>query len=381
MYKSIGTSIIFVPEFNNEFDTQLIEQINLHSRLYLSDVSNITDLFDTNTDMDMDMDMDTDTNTNTITNTNTNTITNTNIYVSKQFDKTKLLSNTDIKIYRNVRDPNINYNYSKFNKSIDCLANTNLTHIFFNTIFNKKIKAYPKNLLYLQFGGNYNQELVNLPVKLEYLVLGESFDKPLDKPLDNNCLPKNLTHLAFSSRVSNYPIYCLPDKLIFLDLSNTKLISNNYPNTLEYLLYGNCFNQPVLNLPMGLKLLVFGNLFDHPVDTLPNSIVKLIFGDKFNHYVDNLPNSLECLVFGLSFNQSVDNLPNSLVYLKLGFAFTNSIDNLPGSIVYLQLGMKFNHEIKNFPTNLQILTMDKIGFTYSINSMLKIPSNIQLVLV
>ena len=151
---------------------------------------------------------------------------------------------------------------------------------------------------------------------------------------------QNLTHLVFNGEK-------LPDNF-------SKLVPN-----LQYLKFGNKFNESVDNLPQKLQTLIFGKYFNQKVDNLPQKLQTLIFGSQFNQNVDNLPQNLQTLIFGFWFNQKVDNLPQNLKTLKFGYFFNQNVDNLPQSLQYLKFGFHFNKNVDNLPQNLKTL---KFGY-------------------
>ncbi len=141
----------------------------------------------------------------------------------------------------------------------------------------------------------------------------------------------------------------------------TKVISSRFRfqnyNKITHVIFNNCFNKPVDDLPLNLTHLKFGKNFNQPVDNLPLNLTHLTFGRKFNQKVDKLPSSLKYLTFGECFEHKINNLPPNITHLKFGFWFNQNIDQLPISLIDLCLGVCFHSEISNFPPNLKYLTL------------------------
>ena len=113
---------------------------------------------------------------------------------------------------------------------------------------------------------------------------------------------------------------------------------------------------------------------DLNTDDIPDHITHLTFGEYFNKPLGKLPKSLTHLTLGICFDQIVNNLPDTLKFLKFGYAFNKDLGDLPNSIEYLEFGYKFNKSIKQFPNNLKLIIIDK---TY--NYLHLIPKNIKVV--
>lgn len=65
-----------------------------------------------------------------------------------------------------------------------------------------------------------------------------------------------------------------------VDLNETVDLCNN----IKSLVFNDCFNKPVDNLPSHITSLSFGNSFNQRVDKLPESIQILNFGEKFDWF-------------------------------------------------------------------------------------------------
>jgi len=147
-------------------------------------------------------------------------------------------------------------------------------------------------------------------------------------------LPNSLTSLTFSKYCNqNIKNDTQTGNLTFYYKSDKSLIKFIVPNSLEFLTFGDTFNQPIDILPNSLKSLTFGNNFNQPIkkNILPNGLKFLTFGFYFNQPFTEgtLPNSLISLSFGVCFNQSLKNiLPNNLESLMLGFYFDQPLENI-----------------------------------------------------
>lgn len=167
-----------------------------------------------------------------------------------------------------------------------------------------------------------------------------------------------------------YPIKRLPPNLIELYTGNcfNQLIGTNgliLPNSIEKLVFGFSFNQPIDIYPPNLKILEFGSRFNQTVDNLPDGLIKLNLTGCFNQSLDNLPRTLKVLsLFGIypsHFNQSVDNLPSDLEELYFSGEFNKSIDFLPSTLKIIYLSSFFNQKINNLPNGLIKLFFPKNG--------------------
>ncbi len=76
---------------------------------------------------------------------------------------------------------------------------------------------------------------------------------------------------------------------------------------------------------------------------------------------------MQYIKFGNNFNQTIDFLPDSVINLVLGHEFNNTIDNLPCSVSYLELGSKFNKSLCVIPIKLSKLILHKNFYDKNIN--------------
>ena len=152
---------------------------------------------------------------------------------------------------------------SKFNRVVDVLPKY-ITHIKFGYEFNQKVENLPHNLLWLEFGYKFNQNIDMLPQNITYLVFGNSFNKNVDdlpndliyvsfgnefnQPI--NSLPKSLIYINIGSIQTPFVhgrdhsskfkhlTYNIPKKInnIIICLNNTKYpIKTNFIERLNYL--------------------------------------------------------------------------------------------------------------------------------------------------
>lgn len=131
---------------------------------------------------------------------------------------------------------------------------------------------------------------------------------------------------------------------------------DNLPNSLEVLVFGKYFNQPIDNLPCGASApnAKLGAI----ARNLPMNLKSLVLGEFFNQSLDNLPEGLIKLIidsYQNKFNKSFDMLPKSLKYLQIIGTFNNDIRFLPESLEHLIMYGIFNNDVITFPDNIQTL--------------------------
>lgn len=128
------------------------------------------------------------------------------------------------------------------------------------SIFNFKIKNYPKKLKYLKFGICFNQPVDNLPDKLEYLKFGDNFNQPIKN------LPDKLEYL-YLGQCFNHDLDFLPESVI----------------TLEFYYHSMFFSKSLDNLPISLKsLLLSSTVYDN------NNKLSVITTNYYNNLPDNI---------------------------------------------------------------------------------------------
>jgi len=126
----------------------------------------------------------------------------------------------------------------------------------------------------------------------------------------------------------------------------------HFPDHLTELILPNSFNKPIHNtsksfLPSSLEYINFGNSFNQTIDILPSNLKKITFGNSFNRLVDNLPKTIKEIEFGNSFNQSVDNLPIGIEIITFGLSFTKTLDNLPITVKKIYICDNFKLSLDN----------------------------------
>lgn len=115
------------------------------------------------------------------------------------------------------------------------------------------------------------------------------------------------------------------------------------PDSLNSLLLGFSFSQPLDYLPKNLKHidLIIATRFKLPLDYLPLSLYSLILHGRFLQPLDHLPPSLKILqlgeeepfhFMGKSYPHSLDNLPSSLQNFSLFYDFSYPTLHLPSSL-------------------------------------------------
>jgi hypothetical protein len=113
------------------------------------------------------------------------------------------------------------------------------------------------------------------------------------------------------------------------------MIVSNLPHSLEKVVFGAAFNQPIYYLPPNVSYIQFGHSFNQNVDFLPPKVHTIKFGHKFNRSVDRLPSGLLHLEFGTHFDKSIKFLPRNLQTLILGQKFSKYFNNVTCDIKYL----------------------------------------------
>lgn len=141
------------------------------------------------------------------------------------------------------------------------------------------------------------------------------------------------------------------------------LASVTLPSSLTRLdFFGTSFNEVVSadNLPSSLQTLLLGHGFNQPLCSLPRNLTSLRCGDAFNNFIspEALPESLTYLAFGMNFQHSLPPrvLPKQLAYLDLGGKFDHILwpGVLPESLTHLRFSDAFNQDIwpGTFPNSL-----------------------------
>jgi hypothetical protein len=134
---------------------------------------------------------------------------------------------------------------------------------------------------------------------------------------------------------------------------------SNFPSLTHLTL--NCIHARKLpDLPPSITHLTFGDNFNYriAITNLPLHLVYLSFGGKFNQQI-TLPPSIETLIFGTAYNQPITHLPRNLIHLTFK-AFRDTfplLDNIPLSLQKLIVGEHvFQKRNPNEPLSLTHLT-------------------------
>eukprot|EP01133_Synstelium_polycarpum_P017448 gene17448-20814_t len=214
----------------------------------------------------------------------------------------------------------------------------------------------------------FNQPLERgmLPDTIENLIFGTLYNQQFSP----GCLPSSLTKLILGSHYNKpFSIGVLPG-----DRFDQPLVASGFPSSLKYLDLGSTFNQvlKIGDLPKGLLRLIFGRCFNKPileVGVIPNTLTHLDLGIGFNCQLlpNILPSSLTHLKFGSRFNNGFKSLhqqsfPPNLTHLTFGLDFRqNLVSCLPGGLKHLKFinlpaGMLVPGVI---PAHLTHLTIEK----------------------
>ena len=245
---------------------------------------------------------------------------------------------------------------NEFNKRLDHLP-SNLSKLILGDRFNQCIDNLPPSLLHLTLGNDFSLEVKKWPPNLSYLKIGSSFNRFFDNPPRIRTLkhlilglyfPINftysygeyfpdLTNLTFS-----YHFNQLINDLQGIHALSCKIDSGGQPES-GLALTGS----PSSNLPPKLTHLTLRNKFNKELPVLPSTLQSLILGYEFNQPITSLakcPN-LKRVVLGYDFNQDLT-LPESLTDLTLGFAFDKCL-NLPLGLTHLTFSHRLNHRLNH----------------------------------
>ncbi|EAL64124.1 hypothetical protein DDB_G0286737 [Dictyostelium discoideum AX4] len=246
-----------------------------------------------------------------------------------------------------------------------------------------KFKGYLSNVYYNFKGFEY------LPNSVKFLKLGDNFWTSnlfiLELNKLKNFLPQSLTHLELSNSFSRYSKLngrsFIPESVTKLNIGdgfNRIIRSDDIPLTLKSLKIGKTFKNS-LNL-IDCKNLEnlefveeshFNNIFNNDSNNLPQNLKYLKFGNLYTMEIKNvelnLPKTLTYLSFGSGFNSPI-NL-QSLINLKSLTFESNykckfSVGSLPSSLTYLSInGYEKDFEIGVLPSNLQTLIIKSYTIT------------------
>lgn len=233
--------------------------------------------------------------------------------------------------------------------------------------------------------GQININYDNLPNGLEKLFLYGSINREL------NNLPRNLKTLHLSQRY-NTIIHNLPDGIEELKISlGYNYLRENFSsiNTikLKKLIIGHVYKKYLLttssfdlnSIPNSVEEIVFGDTFNQPLTYLPKEVKKITFGFNYNQLIGygDLPDSIEYLEFGYKFNNVIIKYPSNLKILKFGRNYSSKIDNLPEGLIELEINERFNNKLSNLPATLEILRFNEYA-EYSHLDKLELPDSIKI---
>lgn len=219
--------------------------------------------------------------------------------------------------------------------------------------FNQKIELV-EGLEIIYFGCYFNQDVV-FPETIKEIYFSGTYNRP-------TFLPASTQRVIFGAGCFNNLITAKEGlKEIHLANDFDLSIDGMIPLTVEKIMIGNKFNQPVtcLSKHTNLVSLTLGNSFDQNIDMLPDNIKILSIGNSFNSGIGKLSQQLESLTIGNMFNQPLNNILRplkKLSFLSLGNEFCHPLNINDCSIITLIVGEKFNHSLHSFSkvTNLTI---------------------------
>ena len=242
-----------------------------------------------------------------------------------------------------------------------------------------KLDKLPDKLYYLDIIGKFKYPLTKIPKYLLYIKYGMNLPFGIMEDSDGNLtqkidFPDTLQSVEISCE-ENYPIISLPKeikRLCILGNFNSPIDLVSY-DKLQYLAFGNKFNQSIDKIPKSLEELHLGNEFNQPIDLLYTNLKFIIFGEEFNQNINLLPNSLESIQFGNKFSQSVNSLPLSLKNIIFSEDFNLSIDSLPNNIENIYLPSNYNQQINKFPKKIKLISVHRsYSFIKIPNSLIKV---------
>ena len=266
----------------------------------------------------------------------------------------------------------------------------NLQEINFQSTYEFELPAnLPENLKKLIISTNYTHKLpvkkifnaeckqfdtiCGLPEKMEHLEINR-YNKPLPEKLPS------LKHLILKNFMGKLPKK-LPEtlKTFHLDSQNDQIIPD-FPASIESLVFGTSFNQPLHpNLPPQLKELIFGHLYSYPIPhILPESLVHMEFSSYYDHPLPpKLPSNLQVLIFGYKYDHPLPSiLPDTLRYIEFGSYYNKPLPKkLPSQLREIRFDTRYNIKLpEHLPESLR-----KIVFGYCFNKNLpeKLPEKLE----
>ncbi|EGC34292.1 hypothetical protein DICPUDRAFT_17773, partial [Dictyostelium purpureum] len=204
-----------------------------------------------------------------------------------------------------------------------------------------------------------------------------------DSPIMANNIPDSIDTLHFGMGF-NKPLYALSTNLSLTSLSlghyfNTEILPGDLPVSLKTLIFDGCTFGRKLRAHISFSNWQFyGSSYNKPFQkgALPPSLTHLELSEDYNHPFKegDLPPGLLVLAFG-KFDQPIklNQLPNSLQYLKFGPLWNHPLSYynllsmskksiLPNSLTHLDLSYcKFDQVLSNgdIPSTLKCLKLPK----------------------
>jgi Leucine-rich repeat (LRR) protein len=186
----------------------------------------------------------------------------------------------------------------RYNKTLKDIPLDTIKIIFYEplslwyvSLFDEEIQenVLPKSLTHLTFGFSYKKEIKEniLPKSLTHLTFGFSYNKEIKK----NVLPEGLTHLTFGA------------------LYSQEIKENVLPTSLTHLILGSYYNEKII-LPPYLIHLTLGYYFNKSI-ILPQSLRELGFYKKC-HIKDNIPDFVEKIIICCSRSGKITNIPSTI---------------------------------------------------------------------
>lgn len=172
----------------------------------------------------------------------------------------------------------------------------------------------------------------------------------------------------------------------------------------EILELGECFNQPLNNIPENIKTIQIVSDkenqyypdFNQPLDNLPFRLEKLIVKlMNYDYTLDNLPVELKYLKFMHTHCfQNKDlfcYLPSSLEYLGIfTYMFPDrkknepllDLNNLPSKLKVLEIPLDCYKDCYNLPCNLETLILHgRDNFDYKLDKKIELPNNLNMLIL
>ncbi|ANB51080.1 hypothetical protein [Powai lake megavirus] len=208
----------------------------------------------------------------------------------------------------------------------------NVKHLVIDGSYNENIIKYiPRSVIKLELLSDDSFDISGLTPSIEYLRLSNEFNEDID-----GRIPANL-------------------KELILGFSFNSSIQNAFPKGLKRITFGHWFNQEICSedMPESLEYIKFGDNFNQNMNnrlTKLTNLTSLIFGDNFDKDIQGLPKSLTHLEFGRKFNRRILNLiPDRVTHLTLGKCYSQKIQGaIPNSVTHLSINKKFYERNKQY---------------------------------